>query len=120
MSTLQTKTLAFIMQTPNAWCNNIEQASKRGCADILACYNGKSWAIEVKDSKGDNLSGLQYESLRRHALAGGVSCVVASPCNVAAVHRRICQQDQDCKENGIETARIEVLTLEQFRFGFMS
>ncbi|GAG26361.1 unnamed protein product, partial [marine sediment metagenome] len=103
MSTLQTKVLTFIQQTPNAWVKNIETASKRGCADVLACYAGKSWAIEVKDSKGDNLSALQYEDLRVHALAGGVSCVVCSDGNRGAVRRKIVKCDQDCRENNIET-----------------
>lgn len=45
---------------------------RAGTPDVIGCFKGRFWAVEMKRQKGGQLSESQRETHRRILLAGGV------------------------------------------------
>ena len=50
MAKLQTKILKYLKKLPDCWAVKIIAANERGCPDILGCFKGNFFAIEVKET----------------------------------------------------------------------
>jgi hypothetical protein len=72
-------------------------SSAKGTADLLVCYRGRFLALELKRGEG-SYGETRQQAIRRSqvAKAGGVSTVVTSIPEVAAVLRHI-DEEITCK-----------------------
>lgn len=74
MAKLQTKILKYLKKLPECWAVKVMAANERGCPDIIGCYKGYFFAIEVKEG-GDYLSPIQRTQFNRIKKAEGVHLV---------------------------------------------
>jgi len=74
--TLQAKIIKY-MTAKGAYVVKVITASKAGIPDILICYEGKFYGIEVKAGK-NKVSGLQIANLKRIQECGGVAILAYS------------------------------------------
>jgi Holliday junction resolvase len=74
---VQTKIIKKL-EARGAYVVKIIQANKAGVSDILACYEGKFFAIEVKRPSGGVVSKLQKYHLEKVRKAGGIGLVARS------------------------------------------
>ena len=72
---LQSKVLRYLERRPDTWAIKVEVANQRGCPDILCCYRGQFYGIQIKESR-DKLSEIQQEQLNSILQAGGRTLVV--------------------------------------------
>ncbi len=73
---LQAKIIKY-MTAKGAYVVKVITASKAGIPDILICYEGKFYGIEVKVGK-NKVSGLQIANLKRIQECGGVAILAYS------------------------------------------
>ena len=59
----------------NLWLVKTQQLSVRGIPDLLGCFQGKFFAIELKDHVTSNITELQKYNLDRIRKCGGLAFV---------------------------------------------
>ncbi len=70
------KNITRYLESIGCYVVKVVAASKSGVPDILGCYNGKMFAIEVKTpSTRSNVSPLQEYNLKAIRTAGGYAIV---------------------------------------------
>lgn len=74
---IQKRLIQYLKTVPNCWIVKVIQANINGCPDILMCFNGKFYGIEVKTDNG-RTSAIQDLQIRRIREAGGVPVVIRS------------------------------------------
>jgi len=77
MAKLQTKILKYLKSLDNCWAVKVITANERGCPDILGCYKGWFFAIEVKEGK-DCITVIQKAQLKRIDAAEGSHLVATN------------------------------------------
>lgn len=64
------------LEKQGAWVVKVISANKRGTPDLIACLNGKFYAIEVKaPGKLSTVSEIQKYQLKKITEAGGVAII---------------------------------------------
>jgi len=77
-SILKQKIMRMLFNLPNSIWERIEQKSIKGTPDIIGCYKGRSFWLEVKNKikKVKNYEKIQIIKLNKHTKAGGVSMIL--------------------------------------------
>ena len=74
------------LEKQGAWVVKVISANKRGTPDLIACLNGKFYAIEVKaPGKLSTVSEIQKYQLKKITEAGGVA-ILSDNCVHALTH----------------------------------
>ena len=78
---IQSPILRYLSTLPQCWAVKAIYSSKKGCPDILCCYQGRFIGLEVKaeDKKPSLIQEIQGELIKR---AGGEYWVVRSVADV--------------------------------------
>jgi Holliday junction resolvase len=71
------------LEVRGAYVVRVVTAGRAGTPDLLACYRGRFYALEVKSAAG-RVTALQRHELDRAALAGGTATVVRSVADALA------------------------------------
>ena len=78
--TITDKILRWLRAQDGCWCFKVAGSGgqMRGVPDIVGCFNGRFFALEVKRPKGGRLSVIQKHVIGLIAGAGGIVGVVRS------------------------------------------
>lgn len=87
-SAIQADILRFLRQVPDCWACKFPGVIMRGVPDIVGCYYGAFFALEVK-RPGEKPTPIQTAIMERIRAAGGVAEVVTSVDEAHAVLERI-------------------------------
>jgi Holliday junction resolvase len=74
---IQRKILDYLKTVTKCWVIKIISCNQGGTPDILCCYKGNFYAIEVK-KPGENPTPRQLEQIKRIAAADGATIIVTS------------------------------------------
>ena len=79
--------IARMLQGRGAWCVQVdgEGSVRKGTPRILACYDGRFVAVEVKAPRGPGPTQTQRVQLEALDRAGAITLVARSVCEVEAV-----------------------------------
>lgn len=79
--------LRYLRGLAECWCFKVAGSGSqmRGVPDIVGCYRGRFFALEVKRPKVGKLSKIQSYVIGQIACAGGVVAVVRSVDDVKAL-----------------------------------
>ena len=78
--------IGHMLRRRGAWCIYMDGTSARkGAPRILACYDGRFLAIEVKAPRGPGPTRTQRLELESLDRAGAITMVARSVCEVEAV-----------------------------------
>lgn len=78
-SILKEKILAELRKLPCSWWEKIQQVGKRGTPDIIGCFLGSFYAIEIKEKITGTIARhekLQMYKLRKIMDAGGAAIII--------------------------------------------
>lgn len=75
---VQTDIVKYLRSVPELYFNKHSDRFVKGVPDILGCYRGRFFAIEVKREKGGSVSPLQKIHLGNINKAGGYNLITTN------------------------------------------
>lgn len=89
-SNFQTKALALLNSDPNCWTVKIIACNKSGTMDVIGCYYGLFFGIEMKRPDGKGVtSELQKLRIREVKAAGGLAIVAHDIVTIEKFMRKV-------------------------------